>query len=102
MILNIKLSLVLLFGIKKSVKLFVLRIYWLTKKIRASNGALYFFAILLDCEPKRLDRLASDGEPLTNFVCLPLIKGQKPVGVTKQSKDESIEIIGDAFGFIVF
>ena len=50
-----------------------------------AQKVLLFFCNPKGLRTKRFDRLASDSKPLANFVCLPLIKGQKPVGVTNQN-----------------
>ena len=54
-----------------------------TKRETHSNECVFFLQSKGLPNPHGFARLASDGKPLANFVCLPLVKGQKPVGVTK-------------------
>ena len=51
---------------------------------KKGQHTLFFFIAVLTNGRTKVRSLAVDGKPLANFVCLPLIKGQKPVGVTKK------------------
>ena len=62
------------------------------KRKSRQKPAFLFCRSMRNGRTQGFDRLASDGKPLANCVCLPLIKGQKPVGVTKQVKGEPVSI----------
>ena len=56
----------------------------------AKSVAFLFFAVPTERSNPWVRSLAVDGKPLANCVCLPLNKGRKPVGVTKQVKGEPV------------
>ena len=60
-----------------------------TKKQRKKR-CFFIFAVPTERSNPWVRSLAVDGKPLANCVCLPLNKGRKPVGVTKQVKGEPV------------
>ena len=43
-----------------------------------TNPEVKKWTVLREAREKQIPSSAGDGKPLTNFVCFPLIKGQKP------------------------
>ena len=61
-----------------------------TKRKRTENSVLFLLPFRRNGRTPGFAHSAVDGKPLANCVCIPLIKGRKPVGVTKQVKGEPV------------